>query len=1510
MGNSLLTKVIVNLVNKKEAAQEYGVAIVNIPEFDYAQFVNKLTVGRSVEIFFLGFSKPAEEALSKKLPQKPEYAYSFSIEEAEKARNSGDESKFRILVIRRAEIEKLSSLRWFPEISVDMVYNGNCDYVLSELKDTNTVVVSLIRALKRKSVRNILGFERVLTYLDNLLAVPVAELPSAIKDEYFKLGLLKDPTIDQGRVSIDTIVSKILRNHEIVEKIGSLEQAERQSITNYYASGEGNKEIPRLILQYYANKDTKLLGKMELSQVEECLKAARKKGGGPSKPKHNKKDVIKPTAMASQLIFDNNQQEIGEVLKELGTAIDERSNTEKPEKVEIDIDGAKLQVKADPVTEKVAKDLTDASDYGGIIYADVQSPDEAINDIEKYSYEAFTGDLLNTIFEKLHRIDEVLQEEEGITSALENYIEARNKIVEYKTRLQDAPMFPVLAHIDLFKNYLKCYEVLLNALNADYPKIMAANATSTIKTIINTIISLDNIFVIGNENQHAIPTPLNPLFLWKYIKLAEEILESKGNDGTSEEGLSEDDKNFIIRKAEDIPDPLSVMLLPSNVGKTVGQFLPLTGRLGILPIYSTNKQINQSESGIDVLRQSIIRYLCLYPHAGMMLKICIIDPPSVEVMVEMLKKLNSDREFNVSGIELSIYRTKEAAEDWVEISDDAMNNGMLAQVKGRRSLNFRLHIENKALSYSKILNELTNEQHMMIIFDPNEVKTEVVKNDKQIHIHPLCVPRVYLYNPVEDVVDVRLADEGDVYSTYESIVEKLNEHPSSFSHTSSVFNTPLSKDTYALMLSKCDWLVILDQSLKNWDITLSVASEKLFYREDDYRSVGIYSKNNNKFIQGYNNVIKQLGNFIPNDKGVNSIIEAIRSINDDGLLSIVSHSSNKIFDDNHGKGSLGLAIAAIDYLQRYPKAILVGLDTQLAREWLSDRDDNQLPDLVGIRLDELKVDIIEVKTYSDSPNSFKITNGKISGHAVEQSTILETLLYEMFGSTERITTVSRREILRQQVFETLFQTPMDSNKKHHLCDQLNSLFAGEYNVTVKKRISFVDFENPVSNEETYPGDGDYTGKNYILRTIGTEEIQRIFTGLNIVIPASEVEIEENDNLHEAASVTTKTEEAQSKNAPIKAVEEANGDDTTIENFEEISEKCNRLNKVLKDYGISAYPIEPKLVQEAARFTRFKVELKSGETIRSIEKSKDDIGRQLEANGEILVDNIKGTKYVSVDIPFAGSAKAISLLQHLDILDGDKGKLNIVAGQSPDGQFETLDIAKAPHLLVAGTTGSGKTIFLYSIIVSLLQQFNKDEVEFLIVDPKQTDFVFFEDLPNLYGGKIVIDADEALEMLNRINEVDKEERMKLIRSCKSRDINSYNEKNPSHRMKRLVVIIDEYADLIQTAEMQGNRKEFERSLSMLAQKVRSLGIHLIIATQRPSANIVTGVLKANIPYRVSFRLPSHTDSQTILDMSGAENLLGAGDMLLVTDSYVKRLQGLFITESELTNFVDEYVKKNG
>lgn len=1528
MEKTLLTKVITQLVNDRARAQEYGVALVNIPDFDYVSFVQGLASERKAALFFLGFPTATRARIESELPQSEKLSYDFTVEKAEESRNSGDESIFRVLIIKRAEMEKMSSLRWFPEITLERIYTKSCDLARKDLAGTNAVIEALIQALRSKPIRSILSFERVLEYLELLISAPADKLPEAIKENYYRLGLCSDKSLDSRNPSKDDFVARIKHNHGIVERLSNLEQAERQSITNYYAKATGIKETPRRILSYYKTKDIALLGQMELSEVEECLKAAKEKKNPTPPPRRG--TTIKPTALAAQLIFDDNQDQISDILVQLERDIDQRANTKKAEKVEVDVDGGRAQFKTEPVTERIAEEMSSDSDFGGIIRAEVQAPDEAIRDLDKFERIPFSPAILDPVWSSLTRIAALVSDGETISVRLKRFLDARKEILPFSKRLQDAPMLQVLAQFDKFYKYLTAYAGLLTAINDEFPKIWAI-APSNAKEIINTIMSLDYVFVVGETKAHAIPTPMHPMYLWKYVELAKEILSSKGVNEIGEAQLSDEDKAFIIRRAEDIPDPLSVALLPATIAYRGAAFLPLSGRIGMLPVYSNVPQINQSESGIDTLKQAIIRYLCLYPHAGMMLKLCVIDPPSVEVIVSMLKALNSDKEFNINGIEISIFHTKEVSASWIEIDDDSLNDGMLGRIKGRRSLNFKLTIAHHKYSYSKILSELSREQHMLIIFDPNEVKIETAQNNRQIHIHPLCVPKVYKYNPIDEKVEIRPASEGGIFTVYASIIEKLNEHPSTFSHTSTSFYTPLKRETYDAFLDKCDWLVILDQSLKSWDISLRAASEKLFYRENDYRSIGIYSSNCRKFVLGYDTLVKRLGNFVPKEEGVKEIIEAVREINDDGLLSIVSHTSNRIFDTNHGKGSLGIALAAIHYKRQHPAAILVGLDTQLAQEWLSDREDGKLPDLIGINLEsdtDALVDIIEVKTYSDNPNAFTLDGDTISGHAVEQVTALEGLAQEMLGKTEKITTISRREILREQVFECLFQAALDPASKLRYSNMLNDLFAGEYNVSIRRNIAFVDFENTESSEKIYKGIDDYVGKDYTLITIGSSEVQAILANSAFAReagpfnPAPQEEdtavVAPSQEPREASAAESTPEEAQPvqspvvpatmpvavSNIPVASASPVPATDETVVELQrtDIREKCAKINKVFRDYGINAYPVDPDMVQEAARFTRFSVELKSGETIRTLERFKTDIGIQLEANGEILIDHIKGTKYLSVDVPFAGAGKSISLLEHLSLLDGSSGDLDFVAGQKADGRFEIVDLAKAPHMLIAGTTGSGKTIFLYSIIVSLLHKYPMEDLEFLIIDPKQTDFVFFEDLPNLYGGHVVIDAEEALEMIQRINDVDKEERMQQIRSCRSRDINSYNEKNPDHRMKRLIIIIDEYADLIQTAEMQGKRKEFEKFLSMLAQKVRSLGIHLIIATQRPSANIVTGVLKANIPYRISFRLPSHTDSQTILDMSGAENLLGKGDMLLVTDSDTIRMQGLFISENELDEFV--------
>lgn len=1502
---TFLTDTIISLTEEKiKQENSFGISIVNLPDIDYQRFAYSLGDNKDIEIFFLGYPNILEKEISEwSLPGN--VSICFTVEEAEKSRNLGREDIFRIHFIKNTELEKVSSLRWYEEISIEQVYKYCCKIALSSIGQKNETIKSLIRALRRKEIRSILNFERVIDYLDSLLKTNETELPFALSKEIHRLGLLSDPNFASAASTQEQIMESIKRNYSLVRRITSLEQKERQNIANYLSLNP-DKEVVRLILDFYRTHNTDILEKLFIEDVDTCLKTvamqrprvtSSKKSGGSS-----------ATQATSQLIFEGKEELIDQFIEKAKEIIDARPDNDKSEIKSIEVEGISIEVPVQQTTERLASDSVSDMRWGGQIIADVSNPKEALENT-KYELEHYDDEYIEKIREYIKRaasFQEVEIESNAILKAFDDFIECRKSIVPFATRLQDMPMLQVVSKIKLFSNYLEAYERLLSELKNGFKALYDLDDSGA-KKVIGSLMCLDIVFVIGKSDSHAIPTPLNPLYLWKYIKLAEEELGSRG--------ISEEDKSFIIRKAEDIPDPLTLVMLPHN-DITGTECLPYAGRLGCLPVYSTKPQISDSDAGIEDVCQGITRYMCLYPHSSMMLRICFINPPTVDSVVSMLKRLDKDKEFSAFGdvgVDLSIYRTKETSSDWVNLDDKALNEGLLGRVRGTRSGLFNLTIKDKCLSYNEVIKLITKEQHIIVVFDPNEKEISTARNSRNIHIHPLCVPKVYEYKKMSGEVKIRAANEGGIFADYASIIEKLYEQPSTFGHRNVFMNSPIKKETFENLLSKADWLIILDQNLKSWDISLRSTSERLFYKNTDTRSIGIYSKNSQKFILGYKEIISSLGNYIPNSSGINNVIDATREINDDGLLSIVSHSTNRIFDQNHGKGSLGLAIAAMRYKKNNPDSILVGLDTQLARAWLSDRDDGRLPDLVGIRFESSTpiIDLIEVKTY----NAYTINGGVISGPAVEQASILEDLITEIFGNSEKITTVARREILREQVFECLFNNgEMDTSKKQSLSDNLNSLFAGEYSIVINRNIHHVSFDSTKSLRSVMKGSND---KDYYLSVIGSLEIQALLSdseysqvtvSIDNTYPNPNSEIAEIKP--EEESNVLQEEQTSVKDNPASIVKNDTPDnDVDMDDSvaQEIHEKCIRLNVVLKSYGLQVLPIDETLVQKAARFTRFKLELKPGETEANLKRRSEDIARELEASGEVFVSRPKGTRYIAFDIPFKSMEKPLRLLDNLYRLKDREGSLNFLAGQSPDGQYQIVDLATAPHMLVAGTTGSGKTSFLNAVIISLLEQFSPDELELLIVDPKQMDFHFYEGLPYLREGKVLVDPNEAIEALKHIQKVDMPERRERIKSAGCNTITTYNAKNPSNKMKFLVVIIDEYSALVNAADMQGKkiRDDFEKNICTLVYMARSFGIQIIIATQYPTANYVTSSLKANLPFRVAFRLPSHTDSMTILDKTGAEDLLGKGDMLMQTESDTLRLQGFYINEDEL---VDYFKKK--
>ncbi|MGQ9547976.1 MAG: DNA translocase FtsK [Roseiflexus sp.] len=350
-----------------------------------------------------------------------------------------------------------------------------------------------------------------------------------------------------------------------------------------------------------------------------------------------------------------------------------------------------------------------------------------------------------------------------------------------------------------------------------------------------------------------------------------------------------------------------------------------------------------------------------------------------------------------------------------------------------------------------------------------------------------------------------------------------------------------------------------------------------------------------------------------------------------------------------------------------------------------------------------------------------------------------------------------------------------------------------------------------------------------------------------------------------------------------------------------AQQARNLSHTLRDYNIQVYPINPEEASVGPSVVRFKVRLRPGEKLNRLQAIAADLQRELSLTAPPLIDNVRGTNFVGVDLPHP-QPETLPLIPALDELPpASVGRLPFLVGKTTAGQVVTADLADLPHLLVAGSTGSGKTIFLYSLLLSLIHLRGPESLTLLLIDPKQTDFVYFDGLPHLLGKQTVIEAKAAINWLSQLTTETLEARSQQLRAAYCRDIHDYNAQHPTTPLAPLVVIIDEYADLIQVLDKTG-RQEFERQLVRLAQRARNVGIHLVIATQRPSADIVTSNLKANLPARVAFRLPSHHDSMTILDRAGAENLLGRGDMLFVHPPTVERLQGFFIDSNEIRRYL--------
>lgn len=490
-------------------------------------------------------------------------------------------------------------------------------------------------------------------------------------------------------------------------------------------------------------------------------------------------------------------------------------------------------------------------------------------------------------------------------------------------------------------------------------------------------------------------------------------------------------------------------------------------------------------------------------------------------------------------------------------------------------------------------------------------------------------------------------------------------------------------------------------------------------------------------------------------------------------------------------------------------------------------------------------------------------------------------------------------------------------------DESENIF-GKDNIDQNVKTSFLDTieEDPIADEMEI----------VMATTPEVEKPKRVFESPNLEIAQEDKEDDEHLDLvltdisEEALGQTTgsigtnydpRLDLSNFKMPPLELLDE-HGSEKVKVNPEELEQNKNQIVSTLNNYQIQISKIKATV---GPTVTLYEIVPAAGVRISKIKNLEDDIALSLAALGIRIIAPIPGKGTIGIEVPNINKevVSMRSLLQS-DKFQSSTADLPICLGKSISNEIMVADLAKMPHLLMAGATGQGKSVGINAILVSLLYKKHPSELKFVMVDPKKVELSLYELLEKYYLAKlpgeeeaIITDTRKVVTTLNALC-VEMDNRYELLKKAQVRNLKEYNHKfinrklnpNNGHQfLPYIVLVVDEFADLIMTAG-----KEVEMPIARLAQLARAIGIHLILATQRPSVNIITGTIKANFPARIAFKTTSKIDSRTILDTGGAEQLIGRGDMLLSQGSDVVRLQCGFVDTPEVERIRDFITEQQG
>ncbi len=1261
---------------------------------------------------------------------------------------------------------------------------------------------------------------------------------------------------------------------------------------------------------------------------------------------------------------EEGQESIKELLRELNNYY----NTEAGEVPTIVFENREIEPESNQTDlRKLVGKFCSESIWGGIMETDESVLKDAISaDItsirafdpeDNESMVSFAGgiDGSQPLFDFIIQFDAQFESRgleitERFAPIISDLKEKRKKLVSCLDLILYYPVLPFGASEEDRENlieYIQAWERLYRAFCINEPTMRQISAGGT-SFIARAILLLDVLYIKTPREWKAILLPLHPIYLWRYYEVFKMLPTKKAM-------LSNEDKEALSKALLQLPQVLSFVVANSLVTETTEErILPCSGSVEMLPTFENKTNRYLGNDGTESVEEILTRWVGFAPYTKNEIRVCSIDAPDLIGNIRQIKGFMDKN--SVKRVVYDVYLTHNQNGN-TELSK-LDYSGKDYEI-GEYIRNDRISISIRNIQSSTgIKSALTHRPvHVAFYFDQSSYAIEFGPNSRNLYINPLVITYDYDFDEIQHKGSIFPSSEmesgliGDYHKLMRSAdIISNNMNP----RTTYNGNTDMTAVVSTIRDRQTQWLVVADRDTNNYQPTDAIPIGEMQF---DKRMVSVWAADDSRIITQYMTLLRGY-NLYPKPETLIDILRQFGHVASNGLISIPKFGTDAQAVDNKKKGLIGTLFATSWYMKQHKDALVASLDDDRARLWLhNSKYGNERADLVGLYFDEttstLHVEPVEVKTRDDSPDAkFEKDNTGarsyyITGHAVDQIASMVELLREIFTADDSqmdMFTAARREVLKYQIVSECFRNVHDSAWQIKWYKILKRAFSSDreegLNILISGVLLHIKLNEASGGEHIVCKNPDFDDCQIDYWKLTAKEIQRDILGENT--PVKEAFTPDFDNSEDSSEGDSEAEDAiidtdidyfsssingeEISGAHTAVTDELPSVGNTISPGEQIEKMATvfpenndtdvshkEIEQLVKDfkrscgdYHVSLKECNPEDTVIGPSVIRLKFRLGRGQTLQGLSTHLEDIGREMKRTG-VIVQRVPNSDELLLDVPRLKREMVLfsDVITNLPKVTSPE-QLYFPLGRTPNGKDLIEDLGQMPHMLVGGSTGSGKSVFLFSMLAAMLMTHpNKEDLQLVLSSSKLEDFIHFEGLPHLYSGSVISDAIEATHVIKEVIFEESERRGKLLANARVANIAEYN-KIASEKLAPIVVVIDEFADLADQLESKKEQNAFYKPVQRIAQAGRSRGIHLVICTQRPEAKLVPSTTKAQLNGRVALRVNDGISSRMIIEAPDAQYLQKHGDMIYKNGDVIERAQGYLIDIPELDEIVSNVI----